>query len=63
MHPLSVFCLLCAAPPIPRGKAVWKPQWDELKDFTDNEVIVSVLCCCCAGVVGYWEGGLVSGVQ
>jgi hypothetical protein len=30
-----------AAPPIPNGKAVWKPQWDELKDFSDNEVIVS----------------------
>jgi hypothetical protein len=55
-HPLSVLvfvCLLCTAPPIPRGKAVWKPQWDELKDFTDNEVIVSILCCCrCGPYVG-----------
>lgn len=29
------------APPIPAGRQPWKPQWDELKDFTDNEVIIS----------------------
>eukprot|EP00775_Hariotina_reticulata_P006368 gene6368-6600_t len=28
------------APPIPTG-ATFKPQWDELKDFTDKDVIVS----------------------
>jgi hypothetical protein len=40
---LLLLPLLTAAPPIPNGRAVWKPQWDELKDFTDNEVIVSVV--------------------
>lgn len=34
-------CTVPAAPPIPAGRQPWKPQWDELKDFTDNEVIVS----------------------
>jgi hypothetical protein len=42
------------APPIPRG-AGFKPQWDELKDFTESDVIVSaqlmVLLLCFADLL------------
>ena len=62
MYCCHVHPLVSAAPPIPRGRAAWKPQWDELKDFTDNEVIVSGLpvlqhvvrefCCSLADTAG-----------
>jgi hypothetical protein len=31
------------APPIPRGQG-FKPQWDELKDFSESDTIVSAEC-------------------